>query len=107
VIERDAVHLQELDVAPAHGRQGLGTQLVLRVCDWAAASGYGSVTLATFRDVAWNMPFYARLGFEVVSRAELSPALSAVVEDERRRGLDPHRRVIMRRASGSRPMRRQ
>jgi hypothetical protein len=45
------------------------------------------------------MPFYARLGFEVVSAAQLSPALLAVVEDETRRGLDPTRRVVMRRLS--------
>jgi GNAT superfamily N-acetyltransferase len=103
VIERDAVHLEELDVAPAHGRRGVGTQLVLQVCEWAAANRYGSVTLVTFRDVAWNMPFYARLGFDVVTPAELSPALSAILDDETRRGIDPRRRVVMRRASAKEP----
>ncbi len=99
VLQRDAAHLEEIDVAPAHGRRGVGTQLVSHVCDWAAGNGYASVTLTTFRDVRWNMPFYARLGFEIVSSAQLSPALVAVVEDETRRGLDPTRRVVMRRAS--------
>lgn len=98
VIERAAAHLEEIDVDPRHGRRGLGTQLVLRVCEWAAGSGYTSVTLTTFRDVPWNMPFYARLGFEIVPRVQLSAALSAIVEDETRRGLDPARRVVMRRA---------
>ena len=98
VIERKAAHLEEIDVHPAHGRRGLGTRLVLQVCDWAAASGHGSVTLTTFRDVPWNMPFYARLAFEIVPHAQLSRALLAVVEDETRRGLDPTRRVVMRRA---------
>jgi GNAT superfamily N-acetyltransferase len=99
VIEGDAAHLEEIDVAPPHGRRGLGTQLVEQVCDWAAGNGYGSVTLTTFRDIPWNMPFYARLGFKLVPRAQLSPALAAIVEDETRRGLDPTRRVVMRRAS--------
>jgi hypothetical protein len=45
------------------------------------------------------MPFYARLGFEVIPTEELSPALRSVVEDETRRGLDPTRRVAMRRPS--------
>jgi hypothetical protein len=45
------------------------------------------------------MPFYARLGFVIVPRAQLSPALRAIVEDETRRGLDPTRRVVMRRRS--------
>lgn len=101
VIDGDTAHLEEIDVDPAHGRRGLGTQLVARVCDWASASGYVSVTLTTFRNVPWNMPFYARLGFEIVSFAQLSPALLAVLEDETRRGLDPTRRVVMRRASRS------
>jgi len=67
------------------------------VCDWAASNGHASVTLSTFRDVPWNQPFYARLGFEIVPPAQFSPALRAIVEDETRRGLDPRRRVVMRR----------
>jgi GNAT superfamily N-acetyltransferase len=97
VIERETAHLEEIDVDPEHGRKGLGTKLVLQVCDWAADNGYASVTLTTFRDVPWNMPFYARLGFGIVAPEHLSFALRTVVEDETRRGLDPSRRVVMRR----------
>jgi GNAT superfamily N-acetyltransferase len=97
VIEREVAHLEEIDVDPGHGHRGLGTQLVLQVCDWAAGNGYASVTLTTFRDVPWNMPFYERLGFREIPTPELSPALRAVVEAETRRGLDPLRRVVMRR----------
>ena len=32
LIERDAAHLEEIDVHPEHGRRGLGTKLVLEVC---------------------------------------------------------------------------
>jgi GNAT superfamily N-acetyltransferase len=99
LIERDAVHLEEMDVHPDHGRRGLGTKLVLEVCRWAATNGYGAVTLTTFRDVPWNMPFSARLGFDVVAPEQLSEPLHAIVEDETRRGLDPSRRVVMRRPS--------
>lgn len=97
VIEPTAAHLEEIDVHPEHGRRGLGRRLVMAICTWAATAGYRSVTLTTFRDVPWNMPFYARLGFEVISPDELSPALISVVQDETRRGLDPTRRVVMRR----------
>ena len=96
-IEGDAVHLEEIDVSPQHGRRGLGTMLVLHVCRWAVLSGYASITLTTFRHVPWNMPFYARLGFDVVRNNQLSPALRGVVENEHRRGLDPSQRVVMRR----------
>ena len=97
VLEPTVAHLEEIDVHPEHGRRGLGRRLVKAICAWAATAGYRSVTLTTFRDVPWNMPFYARLGFEVIPSQELSPALLLVVEDETRRGIDPTRRVAMRR----------
>ena len=97
LIEPDVVHLEEIDVHPEHGRRGLGAKLVLEICRWAVANGYGAVTLTTFRDVPWNLPFYARLGFEVVAPEQLSAPLRAIVRDETRRGLDPSRRVVMRR----------
>lgn len=97
ILEARDAHLEEIDVHPDHGRRGLGTKPVLSVCDWAAAAGYRSITLTTFRDVPWNMPFYGRLGFEAIAPEDLSPALQWIVEDETRRGLDPTRRVAMRR----------
>src|SRR5262245_26078200 len=56
-------HLEEIDVHPLHGRRGIGTALVNRVCAWAQAQGYSGITLTTYRDIPWNGPFYARLGF--------------------------------------------
>lgn len=100
VREPTAAHLEEIDVHPEHGRRGLGARLVAAVCEWAAAEGYPSVTLTTFRDVPFNGPFYAGLGFEVIPPEDLSPALMSIVQDETRRGLDPARRVAMRRLSG-------
>ena len=96
-IEPGAVHLEEIDVHPDHGRRGVGRKLVLHVCEWAAAHGYQSITLTTFRDVTWNMPFYSRLGFDVVPSEQVSVALRTIVENETRRGLDPSRRVVMTR----------
>ena len=99
VIESESAHLEEIDVHPDHGRRGLGTKLVEHVCRWAAAAGHAAVTLTTYRDVPWNMPFYARLGFEVVPASALSATLRALVDDEARRGLDPAIRVVMRRST--------
>src|SRR5690348_14625773 len=39
LIEPDSAHLDELDVHPAHGRQGLGRRLVTTVCEWATGKG--------------------------------------------------------------------
>ena len=95
LIEEHCAHLQEMNVDPAHGRRGLGRSLVAAVFDWADLRGLEAVTLTTFRDVAFNMPFYARMGFEEISRSELSPALAEVLRNETQRGLE--RRVAMRR----------
>ncbi len=89
-------HLEEIDVHPDHGRRGVGRALVEAVLDWAWAAGHRAVTLTTFRDVAWNAPFYQRLGFRVLARSELTAELDAIVGNERARGLDPGRRVVMR-----------
>jgi GNAT superfamily N-acetyltransferase len=99
LIEANAVHLQEIDVHPEHGRRGLGTNLIREVCSWAANTGFSSITLTTFRTVPWNMPWYLRLGFEAVSPDELGPALLSILREEELRGLDPKTRVAMRRSS--------
>ena len=96
IMEPGAIHLAEIDVHPDYGRRGIGTKLVEAVCNWAAANGYRYMTLTTFRDVRWNMPFYARLGFEPIPSTGLTPALISIIEDEARRGLDTDRRVAMR-----------
>lgn len=97
----DLPHLEELDVDPSHGRRGLGTTLVRAVCEWATVSGYGMLTLTTFRAVTWNLPFYARLGFVELPREILRPELAAVVAEEARRGLDPTTRAVMGYRCGS------
>lgn len=91
-----AAHIVQLSVDPSAGRKGRGTALVEAACEWAAAEGYDSVTLTTFRDVPWNGPFYARLGFEIVD--DLPPGLAAIRENEKAIGDDDFGpRVAMRR----------
>jgi GNAT superfamily N-acetyltransferase len=90
-----AAHIWQLSVDPQAARRGRGRALVKAVCDWAVANGLPSVTLTTFRDVAWNGPFYARLGFREVE--DLSPGLAAMREHERAIGDDDFGpRVAMR-----------
>jgi GNAT superfamily N-acetyltransferase len=89
-------HLWQLSVLPSLGRRGIGRALVRAVCDWASSHGYPAVTLTTFRDVPWNAPFYARLGFWVMD--ELPPGLQAIRDHERKIGDDDFGpRVAMRR----------
>jgi GNAT superfamily N-acetyltransferase len=90
------LHLEELDVLPEHGRQGIGTRLVLALCDWARVQGIAAVTLCTFREVPWNAPFYQRLGFRILREEELPPGLAARVRREESAGLPRELRVAMR-----------
>jgi len=97
LLDADRPHLEELDVHPDHGQRGIGSALVRAVLAWLEASRHGELTLTTFREVPWNMPFYARLGFEEIPAAEIPPELAAVVRDEEAHGLDPALRTVMRR----------
>jgi GNAT superfamily N-acetyltransferase len=88
-------YLEELDVEPDSGRRGIGRCLVEAACEWARSRGSDRITLSTFRDVAWNAPFYARLGFVPIPIEALSHALLALREREAADGLDPAKRVMM------------
>ena len=96
VIEiQEYAHLDEIDVLPLHGGQGIGSALLASVCSWATDTGYAAVTLRTFRDVPWNAPFYARRGFRIVDSADLSQAHVALEASERDEGLRTDIRVTM------------
>lgn len=66
------LYLDQVSVDPAHGRHGIGRALVLRIIGEAEARGLESVTLSTFRKVAWNGPFYRSLGFRELPRRRLT-----------------------------------
>ena len=56
-------HLEQLSVHPNHAGRGIGRALLRAGCDWAKAHDFDEITLATYRDVSWNGPFYASEGF--------------------------------------------
>jgi GNAT superfamily N-acetyltransferase len=91
----ESVHLHELDVHPDYARQGLGRRLIATVADWARARGATALTLATFADVAWNGPYYTRLGFRTLDLTRLSPGLQAVRKAEAEAGLPMAQRACM------------
>lgn len=89
-------YLVEVDVRPEFGRQGTGTELVRAVIRWARACGFQSLLLVTFRHLAWNAPFYEKLGFSIIEPVEHGPELAALIEEERQAGIDVTKRVGMR-----------
>jgi GNAT superfamily N-acetyltransferase len=95
VVDRCA-HIEQVSVDPAHGRQGLGRMLLSTVEHWARFMGLGCVTLLTFRDVPWNGPYYASLGYRTLDDDALGPELHALRLHEAELGLDTSTRVAMR-----------
>jgi GNAT superfamily N-acetyltransferase len=96
-----ALHLEEADVHPDHARQGLGARLIDAAAAFGRELGYRAITLTTFRHVAWNAPYYERIGFRELSADAWGPGLRERVADETRRGLAPERRVVMARPIGA------
>ncbi len=91
-------HLEQISVLPDWSGRGVGRALIDEVAAWAAGFDAGCVTLATFRDVPWNAPLYAHLGWTEVPEAEVQadPRLLAVRAEEAEHGLDPEARVFLR-----------
>jgi GNAT superfamily N-acetyltransferase len=93
-------HVEELAVIPKWMRQGIGSRLLDRACEWARAKGYAAITLTAFVDVPWNGPFYRSHGFVEVDAP--TPGLVTVRAREQEVGLDgAGRRAVMRCELGS------
>ena len=90
------LHIWEVSVHADHQKQGIGRQLLEVVIDEAKQGGLKALTLTTFREVAWNEPFYAKLGFVTLTAGTIGRRLSAVLEDEMSHGLPGDQRCAMR-----------
>ncbi len=93
----DEAHLDQLSVRESAGRRGIGSALVEAACAWAVSLGFSAITLTTFRDVAFNGPVYARMGFVELAPVDLGPELQLLRDLEQDIGLDVAPRVAMRR----------
>lgn len=89
------LHIWEMDVLPAFGRRGIGAGLVRAAQIDARNTGFRALTLTTFRDLPWNAPFYARLGFEEVTALDAHPRLAGELANEVDDGLPADRRCAM------------
>jgi GNAT superfamily N-acetyltransferase len=89
------LHIWEMDVDPAFQRRGIGAGLVRAAMIDARNTGFRALTLITFRDLSWNAPFYARLGFEEVTALDAPPRLAGELANEIEDGLPADRRCAM------------
>jgi GNAT superfamily N-acetyltransferase len=88
-------HIAEVSVVPAHQRQGIGRKLVGAATSFGRRGGFAAVTLTTYRDLAWNGPFYARSGFVEVDPQQAGPGHVEKLREEAEAGHDPARRCVM------------
>ena len=89
------LHIWEMDVHPKFQKRGIGAGLIRAAQIDARNSGFKALTLTTFRDLAWNAPFYSRLGFEEVTALDAHPRLAGELADEAEHGLPADRRCAM------------
>jgi GNAT superfamily N-acetyltransferase len=91
------VHVEQVSVDPEHGRRGIGSALIEHLAGWARERGAPALTLTTYAEVAWNAPYYERLGFRRLADDELTPGLRRIRAAEAAHGLDRWPRLGMRR----------
>lgn len=91
----DSLHIVELSVQQSAQGQGLGKQLIAQVIEFAKSQQIGRVTLTTFRDIPWNAPYYQRLGFSIMSTAQLTSELQDILQQEVDAGFQASDRCAM------------
>jgi GNAT superfamily N-acetyltransferase len=89
------LHIWETAVRGEFQQRGIGARLLDAALDHARAAGLAALSLTTFRDVAWNAPFYARNGFAIVEGDALDERLASLLRQEASWGMP--RRCAMRR----------
>jgi GNAT superfamily N-acetyltransferase len=88
-------YIAEVSVLPSRQRQGLGARLIDAAILHARRAGLSAVTLTTYRDLPWNGPFYARLGFVEINPLEAGSGHRKKLQAEAEAGHDPARRCLM------------
>jgi N-acetylglutamate synthase-like GNAT family acetyltransferase len=76
------LYVREIDVLAEFGRRGIGKALISQAIEHARHLKLESVFLRTFREVAWNAPFYQRLGFQEVEERTWNHVMHTIVDVE-------------------------
>lgn len=95
----EAAILAEVDVLPAHQRQGLGKSLVQEAQKYSDKHEI-PLYLTTFDDLAWNAPFYRGLGFRALSAGQSPGFMRELIGQELRAGFKNRIIMVYRQNSG-------
>ena len=89
-------YIEEISVHPDHAGHRLAACLIDRMAD-DLRGNFTLLSLSTFRDVAWNAPYYAKLGFAELALDNAGPEHLDSWRDQAKTGLDMSRRLFMTR----------
>lgn len=92
----DVLHILGVAVMRDCQGMGLGKMLMAEAIHHAREKQLAGLTLTTFRNVPWNQPFYGRLGFQVISDAEMPERLARLLDEEAAHGFARDSRCAMR-----------
>ena len=89
------LHVVELSVHADWQRRGIGRMLLSALAEEARGEGIAQLTLTTFRDLAWNGPFYRSSGFNELAEGAHCARLASLLAAEAEHGLPRGRRCAM------------
>jgi ribosomal protein S18 acetylase RimI-like enzyme len=89
------LYVRELSVAAPFQQRGHGAALMATGIAAARARGAASLLLTTDRTLAWNAPFYRRLGFVIVEGDAIPAEAQRRLERQIAAGFDPEQRCAM------------
>lgn len=89
------LYIHELSVAAPYQQRGHGTALMWTCMAAARARGDASLLLTTDRTLAWNAPFYARLGFVIVEGDAIPAMAQQRLNLQFAAGFEPAQRCAM------------
>jgi ribosomal protein S18 acetylase RimI-like enzyme len=87
-------YIEEVSVHPDHAGHRLAARMIDQLAD-DVKGRHAALTLATFRDVDWNAPYYARLGFIELQHKAVGPQHQISWKEQAKNGLDMTRRLFM------------
>jgi GNAT superfamily N-acetyltransferase len=87
-------YIEEVSVDPDHTGHRLAARMIDRL-EQDVRGAHAALTLATFRDVPWNAPYYAKLGFAEVPHESLGPDHDVVWRQQAEHGIDMTKRLFM------------
>jgi GNAT superfamily N-acetyltransferase len=87
-------YIEEVSVHPDHAGHRLAARLIDQLAD-DVRTRHTALTLATFRDVPWNAPYYAKLGFAELPLKRVGAQHQISWQHQAKNGLDMTRRLFM------------